>query len=276
MKGALAAALVAIAETAHRRRRPVVLLGSYAEEIGCHGAEALVAERGLLGDVTGAVCLVGEPTGLQPIVGHKGYGGVELSLHGRAAHSSDPWAGADASVALAALLVELHALREDLRRRADPRCEHRPPCTTLNTGLVSAGRARNVVPDEALVVLELRPLPGEDEERLHADVAACLERACAAAPGVTGSLRWQERRPPFAQDPRHALVAWLAGRTGQVPGQVAFYTEAELYRRGLGLPTVVCGPGSIEQAHREDESLAFDELLAGQQLYAEAIDAFCG
>jgi acetylornithine deacetylase len=275
MKGALAGSLLAAASRAERLARPVVLLFSYAEELGCHGAELAMSDPALVGDVSDAVCLVGEPTGLTPILGHKGYACARLSLGGEPAHSSDPWAGADASVALASLLRSLHGLRESLRAQGDPASGHDPPCTTLNTGLVSAGSARNVVPDRAEVSLEVRPLPGTDERELRARIDACLRLACAAAPGVTGDLEWLESRPPFSQDGDDPLVQWLVERTGLQPGVVPFYTEAELYRRGMAIPTVVCGPGSIAQAHREDESVLFDQLEAGQELYAQAIDAFC-
>ncbi|RKY21868.1 MAG: hypothetical protein DRQ55_02780 [Planctomycetota bacterium] len=275
MKNALAGALLAAASRSEHLSRPLVLLFSFAEEVGCHGAQAAVADPALVGDVSEAVCLVGEPTSLQPVLGHKGYACARLSLQGQPAHSSDPWAGADASVALASLLRGLHGLREALRRQADPACAHEPPCTTLNTGLVSAGSARNVVPDRAEVQLELRALPGDDERELRARVDACLALACAAAPGVQGSIAWDPSRPAFVQDADTELVEWLVSQTEQRPGVVPFYTEAELYRSGFSVPTVVCGPGSIAQAHRDDEWILFDQLEAGQQLYTQAIEAFC-
>jgi len=94
-------------------------------------------------------------------------------------------------------------------------------------------------------------------------------------PGVSATLLWDECHPAFDQPPEARLVDWLVGRTGRSPGVVPFYTEAELYRAGMAVPTVVCGPGSIDKAHRVDESVGFDELAAGQQLYADAIEAFC-
>ena len=241
MKGPIAAQIEAAARTRGALRRPLVLLYSYAEEVGCHGAMRAVDERGVVGDVSGAVAIVGEPTSCVPILAHKGYCVAKLRLMGQPAHSKDPWAGADASVALGVLLVELHALREALRREGDPACGLTPPCTTLNTGVISAGTAENVVPDRAEMLLE-----------------------------------WPPPLPPFRQDPGARLVTWLVDRTGNAPGTVAFYTEAELYRAGLGVPTVVCGPGTIEKAHRVDESIEFDELEAGATLYADAIGAFCG
>ena len=253
MKGAVAAQLLAAHARASRLRRPLVLAWTYGEEVGCHGAERLVADPTVLGDVSEAVCIVGEPTDLRPIVGHKGYAIARLLLRGEPAHSSDPWAGADASVALATLLRDLHELREALRREglaSDLGELHDPPCTTLNTGLVSAGTARNVVPDRAEVVLECRPLPGADVVDLRRRIEACLALACGAAEGVTGRIEWIVDHPAFHQSTRHALVDWLRARTGGEPDVVPFYTEAELYRGGLDVPTVVCGPGSIRNAHR--------------------------
>ncbi|MHC5209516.1 MAG: M20/M25/M40 family metallo-hydrolase [Planctomycetota bacterium] len=276
MKGPIAAQLLAAAQRAEALRRPLVLLYSYAEEVGCHGALELVRRPADVGDLTGAVAMVGEPTGSVPILAHKGYAVAKIRLHGAAAHSSNPAAGVDASVALGVLLTELAALRAALVGEGDPGSGLVPPCTTLNTGVIRAGTAENVVPDRAEMLLEWRPLPGFDSVALGRRVAACLERACAAAPGVRSELEWPEPLPPFAQSEQERLVSWLVERTGHAPGTVAFYTEAELYRAGLGVPTVVCGPGSIEQAHRVDESIEFDELEAGVELYADAITAFCG
>ena len=221
------------------------------------------------------MCLVGEPTDLTPIIAHKGYGCGTVTLTGEPAHSSDPWAGADASQALGTLLRDLHELREALRRDAPPSTLHDPGCTTLNTGLVRAGSARNVVPGSAEVSVELRPLPGADVADLQRRIRACAELASHCAPGVDARVAWEEMRPAFDQPAGDRLVQWLVERTGHAPAAVSFYTEAELYRSGLSVPTVVCGPGSIAQAHRVDESVAFDALGAGQELYEDAIDAFC-
>jgi acetylornithine deacetylase len=276
MKGPIAAQLLAAAQQVDALRRPLVLLYSYAEEVGCHGALDLVRRPAAVGDVSGAVALVGEPTGTVPILAHKGYAVAKIRLLGAAAHSSNPAAGADASIALGVLLTELSALRQALVAEGDPRCGLVPPCTTLNTGVIRAGTAENVVPDRAELLLEWRPLPGFDSVALGRRVAACLQRACAASPGVRSELEWPEPLPPFRQAAEARVVSWLAERTGHAPGTVSFYTEAEIYRAGLGVPTVVCGPGSIEQAHRVDESIGFDELEAGVALYADAISAFCG
>ena len=275
MKGALAASLLAALSRAEGLKRPLVVAMTFAEEVGCHGAAHLMDDVAIMGDLSEAVCLVGEPTELVPVVGHKGYATGELVLKGEPAHSSNPWAGADASVALGTLLRDLHLLRDRLREEGDPSGQHVPPCSTLNTGLVTAGRAKNIVPDEARVSIELRPLPTADEAGLRERVDACLQLACAAAPGVSGTAHWVPGRPAFNQDPDHPAVRWLAERADGRIEVVPFYTEAELYRRGMGVPTIVCGPGSIAAAHRSDEAVSFDQLEAGQALYEQAIDAFC-
>src|SRR5690606_33958392 len=135
------------------------------------------AEPGLLGDVSQAVALVGEPTDLRPITAHKGYLILRVELHGEPGHSSDPWAGTDASVGLAVLLRDLHELRENLRREGEQHgdARHHPPGTTLNTGLLRAGTARNVVPDRAELVIELRPVAEQDPVDLRRRVQACVD-----------------------------------------------------------------------------------------------------
>jgi len=275
MKGAVAAQLEAAAQMYDRLRRPLVMAWTYAEEVGCHGALHLVEGRALMGDISEAVCLVGEPTDLTPIVAHKGYGGVRITLHGEAAHSSDPWAGADASQALGTLLRDLHELRETLRQDAPLSTVHEPPCTTINTGLVRAGSARNLVPPHASVEVEFRPMPGADLDELRSRIQACADLACASAPGVRCEMHWQECHPAFDQTPAVPVVEWLVEYTGRAPAAVPFYTEAEFYREGFGIPTVVCGPGSIQQAHRVDEWISFDALGEGQELYRKAIEEYC-
>jgi acetylornithine deacetylase len=274
MKGAVAAQLEAAASLQEKLSRPLLLAWTYAEEVGCHGAVQLI-ESPLLGDLAGAVCLVGEPTDLTPITAHKGYGAVLIELHGEPVHSSDPWAGADASMALGTLLRDLHELREMLHREGPVGSPHQPPCTTLNTGLVNAGSATNVLPGLAQVTLEFRPLPGSDLDELRRRITACAELACVSVPGVRCELHWEPIRPPFEQSHSHPFVQWLTESTGHPAGAVPFYTEAELYRGGLGVPTAVCGPGSIRQAHRVDESVGFEALAAGQAFYESAIRNFC-
>ena len=276
MKGPIAAQLVASARRARALRRPLVLAYTFAEETGCEGALRLLEGRGDAGPLAGAACIVGEPTGLVPVLAHKGYAVARITIEGRPAHSSDPWAGADASAALGRLLVALHALREELRAAGDPACGLVPPCTTLNTGVVAAGAAPNVVPAHATVELEWRPIPGFDGEALRLRVERLARAACDGVPGTRCRLEWPPPMPAFRQEAGHPLVAWAAARTGQAPGTVPFYTEAELYRGGLEVDTIVCGPGSIAKAHREDESILFDELEAGADFYDDAIVEFCG
>jgi acetylornithine deacetylase len=275
MKGAVAAQVEAAAQMVDRLSRPLVLAWTYAEEVGCHGALQLVNESALMGDISEAVCMVGEPTDLAPIVGHKGYGGARIQLHGEAAHSSDPWAGADASQALGTLLRDLHELRETLRQNAPLSTVHEPPCTTINTGLIQAGAARNLVPPHASIEVEFRPVPGADIEDLRRRIQACVDLACASVPGVHCEVDWEECHPAFDQSPSAQVVEWLVERTGKAPAAVPFYTEAEFYRAGFGIPTVVCGPGSIQQAHRVDEWVSFDALGEGQDLYRQAIEQYC-
>ena len=276
MKGAVAAQIEAAAACHEALKRPLVLAWTHSEEVGCHGAVQLVGQPALVGDLSDAACIVGEPTDLVPITSHKGYGGVRIELTGEPAHSSNPWAGADASQALATLLRDLHELRESLRDEAPPSTLHDPPSTTINTGLVKAGSARNVVPGSASVDVEFRPIPGADLKDLRRRLRACADLACASSPGVTHEMHWLPVHPAFDQPVNTRLIEWLVERTGHAPAGVPFYTEAELYRSGLDIPTVVCGPGSIEQAHRVDESVSFEALGAGQALYEDAIRSFCG
>ncbi len=272
MKGAIAAMI-------HAARRgedlvlakPLWMVFTFQEEIGCHGAKLLESLRPLPVDH----CIIGEPTGLRPVTLHKGYAVARIDLYGSPCHSSDPDRGASAVHGAARAVDGLLALGEELKGEGGPSDGPlQPPWTTLNVGLFSGGTARNVVPDRASFCLEMRPLPSTDVAGLLARAEARAREAASTVPGLRLDFVPVETNPPLGTPSDGRLVSWLVERQDSEEIAVPFYTEAPMFTR-MGAETCVCGPGEIAQAHRVDEWVEFDALEAASDLYLDAIREFC-
>ncbi len=262
MKGFLACVLAMVPElVAMPLRRPVHLAFSYDEEIGCRGVPHLIAR---LPDLCPppAGCIVGEPTGLRPVLAHKGKQALAITIEGRAGHSSAPALGANALYPAGELLVAIRdrAARQTAEGPFDPRFD--PPHSTLQAGVIHGGAAVNIIPDRVEIEIEVRTIPAETPQDLMAGVLGDLASVIARNEGIRASHRELSSYPalPPAGDPALAtLLARLAG-TEPVPS-VSFGTEAGLFA-AAGIPSVICGPGAITRAHRADEFILPDELAA--------------
>jgi len=271
MKGAIAAMVHAAAAVDRSQlRKPLWLMFTFQEEIGCHGAKLIEQLRPVPADQ----CIIGEPTGLRPITSHKGYVIADVSFRGTPCHSSAPDKGASAIRAASRAVEALLALGD--RWKANPRPESglEPPWTTVNVGVMEGGSARNVVPEHARLTLEMRPLPGLDVSELLREAQGVVEEASAGVVGVGVEFRPVEQDEPFYNEADAPLVRWLVEQTGSQPGSVPFYTEAAIFGR-MGASACVCGPGEIAQAHRVDEWVELDALEEAAQLYRHAIEEFC-
>lgn len=281
MKSFVAACLCAIPDLlAARLTRPVHLFISYDEEISCNGARRLIediAESGWKPDL----CLVGEPSLLQPITGHKGRLALRVRARGRAGHSSAPNKGVNAVAAVAEAVrwVSHDAKRFALTGPFVPGYD--PPHTTCHVGRIGGGSAINIIPDEAWFEMEWRTVPGDDffteVARLQAHVVEAIEPAMKAIDPASGFtfevLNWI---PGLALDEGHALANLVRQTTGaNGAGRVSYGTEAGLYA-DAGIPTIVCGPGSIAQAHQGDEWIAESELAACDRFIRRIAERACG
>lgn len=260
MKGFLACVLAMAPDfAAMDLARPVHVAFSYDEEIGCRGAPHLVAALpGLCAPPSGAI--VGEPSDMAPVLAHKGKAALEIVIEGVAGHSSDPAAGENALYPAGELLV---FLRDEAARLAaegpfDPRFA--PPHSTLQAGLIRGGAAVNIIPDRCVLEVEARAIPAQPPRAVLAPLLARLE--AMAADGRRLKLAWRETAayPPLApaEDPTLAeLLTRLTGRAAV--GAVSYGTEAGLFQ-AAGVPSIICGPGSIARAHRPDEHILPAEL----------------
>lgn len=266
MKGFVACCLAAVPHLLSAGlRRPMHLFISYDEEVGCLGIRRLLAD--LHAGVRPAWCVVGEPTSMQPVLAHKGRLAAEIVVRGRPGHSSAPARGVNAVVAAAEAITHLAA--EGRRFASDGPFEpgFDPPCSTVHVGPISGGGMLNIIPEHARFEAEWRMLPGLDAEaeldRLRAHAAAVIEPAMHAVdPGTGFAMRVLNDTLSFSLDPAHDLAALTRQITGSnSTGKVSYGTEAGFIQQA-GIPTIVCGPGDIAQAHGADEWIAQSELAA--------------
>jgi acetylornithine deacetylase len=236
---------------------------SYDEEIGGFGAKAMIADLRDAG-LAPRLCLVGEPTSMVPALAHKGVHRWRCHVRGKAAHSSLTPHAVNAVEAAARLIARISGIADELARTEPRQAGFDVPYSTAAVCVVQGGIADNVVPEDCRFHYEFRDLPGADAAALQqqvAEYAASLEPAMQAVDPTSG-FRFENvaLMPAFraaADEPAVQLAATLAG-TRQTT-LVAFGTEAGLFQRA-GMSTVVCGPGSINQAHQADEYVSLAQL----------------
>ncbi len=244
---------------------------SYDEEVGCFGAQTLLAdlaEAGLPKAALPRLCIVGEPTSMVPAIAHKGVARWRCCVKGRAAHSSQTHIAVNAIEAAARLVAGLADMADDFAARGPRYAGFEVPWTTAAVGVIEGGIADNVVPEDCRFHYEFRALPGTDVAALQRrveDHAAALLPAMHAVDAATG-IRFETlcAVPPFQaalDDPAVRLAQQLAGTDRTT--LVGFGTEAGLFQ-SAGIASVVCGPGSITQAHQADEYVSLAQLAQAE------------
>ena len=254
MKGFVAACVAMVPELARMPlTAPVHLALSYDEEAGCRGVPHLLAALpGLCAPPLGAI--IGEPSGLVPVLAHKGKAAIRVTARGRGGHSSRPDLGVNAVHALVPVLAAAVAQASALQSGPQD-ARFAPPWSSLQIGTLSGGQALNIIPEVATAEIEARAIAGVDPAGLLAPVIAA-----AKAAGV--AVEVMARYPALALAAGHPLAALIARLTGQTPlGAVSYGTEAGLFQ-AAGVPAVICGPGDIARAHRPEEYLTRAELHA--------------
>ncbi|MDP3661140.1 acetylornithine deacetylase [Phenylobacterium sp.] len=268
MKGFLALALAAAPDIlAAQPKRPVHLAFSYDEEVGCIGAPAMieVIAREL---PRPALVVVGEPTNMEAVTGHKGISTFIVTVSGKEAHSSQTQLGASAVMAAVQLMGSLSRLAERLEREADPASPFTPKGATLTIGQVNGGTAVNILARECVFVFDLRCAGAMDPEAVLRDFFAEAQAldATLKARFPEAGVRVERRSHTPGLNPEPGGVAEtfarrLAGDNGP-PRAVAFAAEAGQFQQA-GFSTVICGPGSIDQAHQPDEFVEVSQMQRG-------------
>lgn len=265
MKGYIACVLAAVPSLlAEPLRVPVHIALSYDEEVGCLGVRSLISDleqrphRPML-------CIIGEPTELKPVLGHKGKLAMRCDVHGAACHSAYSPQGVNAIEYAAELIGELRRIGLSFREPQHQDARFDPPFTTVQTGVISGGKALNIVPADCRFDFEVRTLPDHDPyviahqlEQYATRKVLPRMRAVDVDSGISFSKL--SAYPGLATEEHSQaakLIAQICGSTEFTT--VAFGTEGGLFD-AIGIPTVVCGPGSMDQGHKPDEYIAVEQL----------------
>ena len=264
MKGFIAVALAMVPQFKRMALRvPIHLALSCDEEVGCKGVRPLVEH--LRDQIRRpAAVIVGEPTSMQVVNGHKSAVRFSTAVTGHESHSALTDKGVNAIMVAAELIAEINVLRKELIAMGDLTGRYSPPYSTIHVGTISGGTANNIVPRNCSFNWETRLLPGFDEEfvprRMAAKVKA-LEPAMKAIAPASGIMIDRANSVPGLAADDESLAQNLALHCSHANSThtVSYCTEAGLFQQA-GIPAVVCGPGSIEQAHKPDEFIALSEL----------------
>ncbi|WP_430249258.1 acetylornithine deacetylase [Neorhizobium sp. DAR64860/K0K1] len=264
MKGFLACILAMVPEfAAMPLRRPVHLAFSYDEEIGCRGVGHMIARLPeLCAPPVGAI--IGEPSGMRPVLSHKGKQSLELHFTGKAGHSSNPALGENAIYAAADMLVHIREMAQSMERDGPFDQRFAPAHSTCQAGVIHGGAAVNIIPDSAEIQFEARAIPGIDPRSLSVSIIDRIDalNVEAKAAGRNLSATWRETSSYPALPPceDRGFVALMERMSGNPSVQAVSYgTEAGLYHQA-GIPSIICGPGDIGRAHGPDEFILLSEL----------------
>jgi acetylornithine deacetylase len=223
------------------------------------------------------LCIVGEPTDMQVGIGHKGKHTLRCHVHGHEAHSSLIHQGVNAIEAAAELIARLKEIARRKRDHGPLDPDFEPPYSSIHTGLIHGGTALNIVPRDCTFDFEVRPLPGDDVAAIVAELrefaATRLLPEMRAVQAETDIIIEELSAAPGLNTATDAevtqLAAALTGSNGTI--KVAFGTEGGLFA-AAGIPTVICGPGSIDQAHKPDEFVGLDQIARCEAFLQRLID----
>ena len=264
MKGFIAVALAMVPKfKGAKLKTPIHLALSCDEEVGCKGVRPLVAHMRDHMKKPRAV-IVGEPTSMQVVNAHKGAITFSTEVTGHEAHSSLTDQGVNAIMVAGELLGEINRIRKDLTQRGDPSHRFNPPYSTIHVGVIEGGTAKNIIPRRCSFQWETRLLPLSDPAEVPTrfeNFAASLEPAMKKIAPDTGIHNEQTNivpgLAPEDNSPAEHLALHLASANGT--HAVSYCAEAGLFQQ-IGIPAIICGPGSIEQAHKPDEYIDTSEM----------------
>ncbi|MFB9886460.1 acetylornithine deacetylase [Balneatrix alpica] len=270
MKGFFPIAIEAARPLLEQRfQEPLIILATADEESSMSGARALAAA----GKPRARKAIIGEPTSLKPIYQHKGIMMQGLRLTGQAGHSSNPALGNNAMEAMHLMLAELLQFRSELQNRYQD-ASFAVSVPTLNLGCIHGGDNPNRICASCELEFDLRPLPGMDNDALHAELERRL-RPVAERAGVEFDFYPLFGGVPAFQNARDAeLVQICEQLSGQPAESVAFATEGPFLQQ-LGMETLILGPGSIDQAHQPNEYLALDQIDPAIGILRRLISHYC-
>ena len=268
MKGFIACALSLLPEAARLSQageltRPIHLALSFDEEVGCLGAPLLLADLAARG-ITPDYCIVGEPTSMGMVVAHKGISVYRCRVHGKSAHSSLTMQGVNAISYASQLVGYVDSLAESISHRDDVDALFDVPYSTLSVGTIQGGTATNIVPNLCEFTFDYRNLPHMTQDDIlvpiEEKIAELRATMQARAPETDIELLQEESVPAMTDADSAALQTLVAGLIDDdARHKVAYATEGGQFTNA-GIPTIICGPGSIEQAHKANEFVPLSDM----------------
>ncbi|MCC7485041.1 MAG: acetylornithine deacetylase [Burkholderiales bacterium] len=280
MKSFIAVALTLVPEFVSRGlREPLHLALSYDEEVGCLGVGRMIEDL-VRANLRPRGCIVGEPTLMRPVIAHKGKKSYRCTVRGLAGHSAYAPGGVNAVEYAAEAIAFLKGMARRLRDCGPWDHGFDVAYTTVHTGVVRGGTQLNVIPGECVFDFEFRHLPGDDPERLLGEfrryVATRLEPEMREVHRDAGFVIERLSEIPLLDaSPESEIVGLAQELSGQAQfGKVSFGTEASRFQRA-GIPTVVCGPGSIEQAHKPNEYVTIEQVARCEAFLRRLMDRIC-
>ena len=280
MKSFIAVALALVPAFLERGlKTPLHLALTYDEEVGCIGVGRLITDLARAG-IRPRACIVGEPTLMRPVVAHKGKRGYRCRVRGLAGHSAYAPRGVNAVEYAAEAIAYLKGMARRIRDEGPHDRGFDVAYTTVHTGVVRGGTALNVIPHECAFDFEFRHLPGDDPERLLSEfkyyLVTCLEpemRAIDAGAGFT--IEPLSEIPEMDAGPETEIVGLAQELSGHAEiGKVSFGTEGSQFQQA-GIPTVVCGPGSIQEAHKPNEFVTLEQVKECEAFMRRLMDRVC-
>lgn len=282
MKSFIVQALLAAEAVRHQRLKvPLHLAFTYDEEVGCKGAGQLIAALRERKRPLPAMAVVGEPTNFQVFTRHKGYAACKVVVTGIEGHSGQPGKGANAVQQGALVVAKLREIELERMGHRSLESVFEVPYTTLNVGMIAGGTALNIIPNRCEVNFEYRTMPGEDPDFVLKQLQGYVREVLLPDfrkqhPDVNMSVEREHNGLPMETPKGSAIEALVLELTRNTrTGAAPFYTEGAIYNEN-GIPTVVCGPGDIDQAHRPNEFIARDQLEQGVPFLGKLIARVCG
>lgn len=277
MKSFSAVALALLPEfLARPLKKPIHLALSYDEEVGCLGVRSLIAD--LSANLPRpAMVIIGEPTSMRIVNGHKGISVYETRITGQAAHSSQPHRGGNAIIAAAMLIDFVRQMAEEKRANAAPESGYEPPYTTFNVGVIDGGTAQNIIAQNCDFQWEHRTLPGDDPAAILARYESyatetVLPKLREFAPDAKIETTLRSSVPALTPEEDGAAEQLVRLLTGLNASEVvSFATEGGLFQE-IGISTVMCGPGSIDQAHQPNEFIELSQVAACESFLNKLAD----
>ena len=272
MKGFIALVLSRVPEMVScELTKPIHLAFSYDEEIGCVGVQRMLD---LLEHqpIKPSCCIIGEPTGMEVVIGHKGKLATRVKVRGHACHSGQSPLGVNAIDFASELIVYIRKLAHEKAQNGPFDKDYEVPYTTLHTGVIGGGTALNIVPNLCQFDFEIRHLYEEDPQHLLNQIKNFardhLEKEMHLIDSDTGfDFETLATYPGLLTDPGIEFVRYVKQLLdNDAHSKVIFGSEGGLFQKRLGIPTLVCGPGNIEQAHQADEFILASQFDAGEKM----------